>query len=122
VIGDWLLEYNELRPHRGLGMMTPAAFAANLKASLDHNQITEPSEPDVLESRERVCEPDARQRSLAPDRTFECAWTTVVYASSFAAAVRAARTGSAELRRTVSRIAPCASSWSSRASASGSSA
>jgi transposase InsO family protein len=25
----WLVEYNELRPHRGLGMMTPAAFAAS---------------------------------------------------------------------------------------------
>jgi putative transposase len=29
VIGNWLLEYNQLRPHRGLGMMTPAAFAAS---------------------------------------------------------------------------------------------
>jgi putative transposase len=28
VIGNWLVEYNTLRPHRGLGMMTPAAFAA----------------------------------------------------------------------------------------------
>ena len=27
VIGDWLDEYNTLRPHRGLGMLTPAAFA-----------------------------------------------------------------------------------------------
>jgi putative transposase len=29
VIGNWLVEYNTLRPHRGLGMMTPAAFAAS---------------------------------------------------------------------------------------------
>jgi len=28
VIADWVVEYNTLRPHRGLGMMTPAAFAA----------------------------------------------------------------------------------------------
>jgi putative transposase len=27
VIADWLLEYNELRPHRGLGMQTPKAFS-----------------------------------------------------------------------------------------------
>lgn len=27
VISNWLAEYNTLRPHRGLGMMTPAAFA-----------------------------------------------------------------------------------------------
>lgn len=29
VIENWVVEYNELRPHRGLGMMTPAAYAAN---------------------------------------------------------------------------------------------
>ncbi len=28
VINDWVDEYNTLPPHRGLGMMTPAAFAA----------------------------------------------------------------------------------------------
>ena len=28
VIGQWLETYNSSRPHRGLGMMTPAAFAA----------------------------------------------------------------------------------------------
>lgn len=28
VIGDWITSYNSSRPHRGLGMMTPAAFAA----------------------------------------------------------------------------------------------
>ena len=28
VIGHWLEGYNSSRPHRGLGMMTPAAFAA----------------------------------------------------------------------------------------------
>jgi transposase InsO family protein len=28
VIGQWLEGYNSSRPHRGLGMMTPAAFAA----------------------------------------------------------------------------------------------
>jgi transposase InsO family protein len=28
VIGDWIETYNCSRPHRGLGMMTPAAFAA----------------------------------------------------------------------------------------------
>jgi transposase InsO family protein len=28
VIGQWLESYNHSRPHRGLGMMTPAAFAA----------------------------------------------------------------------------------------------
>jgi len=32
VISDWLIEYNTLRPHRGLGMMTPAAFATAWKA------------------------------------------------------------------------------------------
>ena len=30
VIADWLVLYNTVRPHRGLGMMTPAAFAAEL--------------------------------------------------------------------------------------------
>jgi putative transposase len=29
VINDWLITYNTVRPHRGLGMMTPAAFAAS---------------------------------------------------------------------------------------------
>jgi putative transposase len=29
VIANWVVEYNTLRPHRGLGMMTPAAFAAS---------------------------------------------------------------------------------------------
>jgi transposase InsO family protein len=29
VIANWLVEYNTLRPHRGLGMLTPAAYAAN---------------------------------------------------------------------------------------------
>jgi transposase InsO family protein len=28
VIDEWRREYNTLRPHRGLGMLTPAAFAA----------------------------------------------------------------------------------------------
>ena len=28
VLADWLVEYNTLRPHRGLGMLTPAAYAA----------------------------------------------------------------------------------------------
>ena len=32
VIGAWVEQYNSQRPHRGLGMMTPAAFAANYKA------------------------------------------------------------------------------------------
>jgi transposase InsO family protein len=27
VIGEWVEQYNSLRPHRGLGMLTPAAFA-----------------------------------------------------------------------------------------------
>jgi putative transposase len=31
VISAWVAEYNTLRPHRGLGMMTPAAFAASRK-------------------------------------------------------------------------------------------
>ena len=31
VIGNWLVEYNTLRPHRGLGMLTPAAFAASCR-------------------------------------------------------------------------------------------
>jgi putative transposase len=29
VISNWLVEDNTLRPHRGLGMMTPAAYAAS---------------------------------------------------------------------------------------------
>lgn len=31
VIATWVEEYNTLRPHRGLGMMTPSAFAASLR-------------------------------------------------------------------------------------------
>jgi transposase InsO family protein len=31
VISDWLVEYNTRRPHRGLGMLTPAAYAASIK-------------------------------------------------------------------------------------------
>ena len=31
VIDDWLLVYNTIRPHRGLGMLTPAAFAASCR-------------------------------------------------------------------------------------------
>lgn len=30
VIGEWIFSYNSSRPHRALGMMTPAAFAATL--------------------------------------------------------------------------------------------
>lgn len=29
VISEWITSYNSSRPHRGLGMMTPAAFAAS---------------------------------------------------------------------------------------------
>jgi putative transposase len=32
VIDAWVTEYNTLRPHRGLGMMTPAAFFESIKA------------------------------------------------------------------------------------------
>jgi transposase InsO family protein len=32
LIRTWVDEYNTLRPHRGLGMMTPSAFAASRKA------------------------------------------------------------------------------------------
>ncbi len=32
VIGAWVEQYNTQRPHRGLGMMTPSAFAATCKA------------------------------------------------------------------------------------------
>jgi putative transposase len=31
VISAWVEEYNTLRPHRGLGMMTPSAFAASCR-------------------------------------------------------------------------------------------
>ncbi len=31
VISAWIEQYNTERPHRGLGMMTPAAFAAAWK-------------------------------------------------------------------------------------------
>ncbi len=31
VIANWLIEYNTVRPHRGLGMLTPAAYAASIK-------------------------------------------------------------------------------------------
>ncbi len=31
VIANWLIEYNTIRPHRGLGMLTPAAYAASIK-------------------------------------------------------------------------------------------
>jgi len=31
VIGDWIREYNQHRPHRGLGMKTPLQFAAEWK-------------------------------------------------------------------------------------------
>jgi transposase InsO family protein len=32
VIANWVIEYNTLRPHRGLGMMTPNQFAAQARA------------------------------------------------------------------------------------------
>ncbi|HEV2361754.1 MAG TPA: integrase core domain-containing protein [Acidimicrobiales bacterium] len=32
VLRAWVEEYNTVRPHRRLGMMTPAAFAARYKA------------------------------------------------------------------------------------------
>ena len=32
VIAEWLVEYNTLRPHRGLGMMTPIQFAKRCNA------------------------------------------------------------------------------------------
>jgi putative transposase len=31
VISAWVDEYNTMRPHRGLGMMTPSAFAASCR-------------------------------------------------------------------------------------------
>jgi putative transposase len=31
VINQWLIQYNTVRPHRGLRMLTPAAFAASCK-------------------------------------------------------------------------------------------
>jgi len=31
VIGAWVTEYNEVRPHRGLGMKTPRAFYEGAK-------------------------------------------------------------------------------------------
>jgi putative transposase len=31
VIAAWVEQYNTLRPHRGLGMMTPSAFAASCR-------------------------------------------------------------------------------------------
>jgi putative transposase len=31
VITNWLVEYNTVRPHRGLGMLTPEAYAASIK-------------------------------------------------------------------------------------------
>jgi transposase InsO family protein len=31
VLGDWIREYNEVRPHRGLGMRTPLQYAAQWK-------------------------------------------------------------------------------------------
>jgi transposase InsO family protein len=31
VIGEWLVTYNTVRPHRGLGGLTPAAFAASCR-------------------------------------------------------------------------------------------
>jgi len=32
LIAAWIAEYNTLRPHRGLGMMTPHQFALSCKA------------------------------------------------------------------------------------------
>jgi transposase InsO family protein len=34
VIGAWIAEYNTVRPHRGLGMMTPAAYAAKARSAI----------------------------------------------------------------------------------------
>lgn len=31
VLTEWLIEYNEVRPHRGLGMLTPAEFARRIR-------------------------------------------------------------------------------------------
>ena len=31
VIDSWITEYNTLRPHRGLGMLTPVEFARRWK-------------------------------------------------------------------------------------------
>jgi hypothetical protein len=31
LIVDWRIDYNQRRTHRALGMMTPVAFAANLR-------------------------------------------------------------------------------------------
>jgi len=51
VIGAWRLEYNTVRPHRGLGGKTPAAFAAEAARSrrgparFDDAEGTEPPKP-----------------------------------------------------------------------------
>jgi transposase InsO family protein len=34
VIGAWIADYNTVRPHRGLGMMTPAAYAAKARSAI----------------------------------------------------------------------------------------
>ena len=35
VIGDWRRKFNQVRPHRGLGMKTPEEFAARVRPSQD---------------------------------------------------------------------------------------
>jgi putative transposase len=52
VIGAWVEQYNSQRPHRGLGMMTPTAFAASWKEAANeshhpHTTWTSPPDPSA---------------------------------------------------------------------------
>jgi hypothetical protein len=74
VIGNWLLEYNTLRPHRGLGMLTtPAAYTASIKegTSMRATALTEAG--PVEETRgDATATPTDRSRPEEDPRT---TWT-----------------------------------------------
>jgi putative transposase len=45
VIADWINRYNNQRPHRGLGMMTPLQYAADWKKNESRKREQTPSLP-----------------------------------------------------------------------------
>jgi putative transposase len=48
IIEAWRLDYNELRPHRSLGHMTPNAFAAELETATLSSHSSETTNPASL--------------------------------------------------------------------------
>jgi transposase InsO family protein len=57
VVGDWRVKYNQVRPHRSLGMMTPQEFANRQKPEPNHPQPTAKVHPSFRPTASTAEEP-----------------------------------------------------------------